>query len=148
MCFLWVPGTQVHFFGECRWTCRLWRSTSFARYFEKHAGRSCIEWVTGVFKTAGDEECEEWSVLMWYLWKERNAHCFNGSKMEETIIVSHASCFLHEYKDHQQRGESIHQDNLQVKWQQPRLGWVKVNTDAGVLQGGGAGLGVVARDDT
>ncbi|CAL1410544.1 unnamed protein product [Linum trigynum] len=137
--------TQSHAFFECSWASRIWRSTGVARCFELRGDSNCMDWVRNVVKTVPVSELEEWIVLLWALWRERNAHLFNGKKMEECDIGPRAQLYLEEYRYQQE--ERFHSPTPQVNqtWARPPAGRVKLNTDVG-LDYTGAGLGVVARD--
>ncbi|CAL1383296.1 unnamed protein product [Linum trigynum] len=89
---------------------------------------------------------EEWVVLLWFLWKERNAHMFNGVKLEESEIASRAHFLLEDYKKHQEPEEMPLAQLAQTRWRRPPLGHHSIATDAAVFPEGGAGLGVIVRD--
>ncbi|XP_074265713.1 uncharacterized protein LOC141588158 [Silene latifolia] len=44
-------------------------------------------------------------------------------------------------------GEEVVREEETQKWQKPKTGWVKINVDAGRMEGVGLGLGAVCRDD-
>ncbi|CAL1401347.1 unnamed protein product [Linum trigynum] len=91
-------------------------------------------------------EVEEWCALLWYLWKERNAHLFNGAKLPEEEISMRAKLLLEDYKQNQQRKKEHSPQPVRQGWRKPADGETSVFTDAGILADGGAGLGVVIRD--
>ncbi|CAL1368219.1 unnamed protein product [Linum trigynum] len=138
--------TQVHLFGECSWVCRIWRASTLAKWFEMRDDKGCLEWVARVAQTATAEEFADWSVLLWFLWKERNAHLFNGAKLAEEEIVVRAQAYLDDYRQYQETLENSPGPVMAKTWQRPATGKIKVNVDAGVVDGG-LGLGVVIRDD-
>ncbi|CAL1352428.1 unnamed protein product [Linum trigynum] len=54
--------------------------------------------------------------------------------------------FLEDFNRHQERDEIEQINGVRKKWQKSAEGFVSITTDAAILEGGGAGLGVVARD--
>ncbi|CAL1404049.1 unnamed protein product [Linum trigynum] len=140
-----LKETQVHLFDECQWTSRLWRGCVLDGCFSRRGNRSCYEWYKLVMEEFEGEVLEKWSVLLWFLWKERNAHMFNRSKLDEGEIVARSQAYLEEYKQHQVREQVVATPSVK-HWKKPDFGKVKINTDAGLLENGGIGLGVVIRD--
>ncbi|CAL1377819.1 unnamed protein product [Linum trigynum] len=108
--------------------------------------RDCFDWFEKVMKTVDEGSLEAWFVLLWFLWKERNSQLFNGSKIPEHEIVGRAAVYLEEYKRQKARGEVDGDRQIEKGWQRLVPDRVKINTDAGLLEGGGAGLGAIARD--
>ncbi|CAL1370925.1 unnamed protein product [Linum trigynum] len=105
----------------------------------------CLEWVSKVARTAKDEEFAEWSVLLWYLWKERNAHLFNRAKLPEEEIAMRAQAFLNDYRQYQEVLQEGNAPAMIQGWKRPNPGMIKVNVDLGVVDGG-MGLVVVIRN--
>ncbi|CAI0420820.1 unnamed protein product [Linum tenue] len=138
--------TQKHYFRECAWSSRIWRASPFAELFETQNVGNCLEWVVEVMKEANQSTVEGWAMLLWALWKARNAQLFNGAKWPEHEIILKSQSILEEYQMQQQRNYNIPASTEQTKWRRPPTGWTKVNTDAGMLAGGGFGLGAVIRD--
>ncbi|CAL1389644.1 unnamed protein product [Linum trigynum] len=139
--------TQLHAFVECAWGSRIWRQSQCADLYMLHDGGTTVEWLKKAREKAGEDWFEEWSVLLWFLWKERNAQLFNGLKTAEEEIVQRAKIFLDDYREHQERRIATQRETGDRKWRKPPTGRVMVNTDAGILQEGGIGLGVVMRDE-
>ncbi|CAI0472743.1 unnamed protein product [Linum tenue] len=126
--------TQVHFFGDCGWTSRI-RTTE-----------DCYRWTVEAMAGRDKEDVEAWCIVLWFLWRERNAQLFNGKKMTEQEIIPRAQAFLSDYRS-QQAGVMIQGEARgNVKWCAPDPRRIKINTDAAILQGDGIVLGMVARD--
>ncbi|CAN1245905.1 hypothetical protein LINGRAPRIM_LOCUS3058 [Linum grandiflorum] len=67
--FCGLPETQAHRFGDCQWSSRC-RSSD-----------CCFDWFNTVKSLITIDELEKWCLLLWFLWKERNAQLFNGFKI-------------------------------------------------------------------
>ncbi|CAL1361264.1 unnamed protein product [Linum trigynum] len=117
-----------------------------AACFERHQGKTCMEWVQQVFEDFEESMVEDWCSLLWYFWNERNAHYFNGVKLDEMEIVPRPDMVLQDYQQHQRRGEAVESESSTVAWQKPAAGVVKISTDAGVFPNGGVALGAVGRE--
>ncbi|CAL1382865.1 unnamed protein product [Linum trigynum] len=146
--FCGLVETQTQTFCECQWVSRIWRRSEFTGLFQLKDDDSFYNWVKRALEKGEVEKFEGWCVLLWYLWKERNAHLFNGAKLLEEEIVVRAKYLLEDYKIHQGRQkEQLAIQERQV-WKRPNQGRVSVCTDAGILGDEGAGLGVVIRDSS
>ncbi|CAL1374304.1 unnamed protein product [Linum trigynum] len=142
-----LKETQLHFFGDCSWTSRIWRASDLADCFEYQPALNCFQWLQQVMDRVDDEKLGRWSVLLWFLWKERNAQMFNGVKVPEEEITTRAWSFFDDYQRHQQL-HPIQQEEKEMSegWKKPGLGSHKINTDVGVDEADGIRLGVVIRD--
>ncbi|CAL1397370.1 unnamed protein product [Linum trigynum] len=138
--------TQVHLFSECQWASRICRQFEVVGCFARRGSGSCYEWFKSMAESEDEASLESWCVLLWYLWKERNAHMFNGAKLPEEEIPVRTKYFLMDYKQHQHREEVIPTPVVRNGWRKPTMGRWSVCTDAGVLPTGDTGLGVVIRD--
>ncbi|CAL1407329.1 unnamed protein product [Linum trigynum] len=138
--------TQKHIFLECQWASRIWRRTDVARVFELMGDGTFYEWMETAMDQRTANEVEEWCVLLWYLWKESNAHLFNGAKLPEEEIPIHAKLLQEDYKQNQLRKKEHSPQPVRQGWRKPAVGETSVCTDAGILADGEAGLGVVIRD--
>ncbi|CAL1360859.1 unnamed protein product [Linum trigynum] len=107
---------------------------------------NCYEWMVKAMEENPNEGLERWCTLLWFLWRECNAHLFNGLWLPEQKIVPRAKAFLEEYQNQQQRTAIPVATVTAVQWRKPNPGRVKINTDVGFLADGGIGLGMVARD--
>ncbi|CAL1396794.1 unnamed protein product [Linum trigynum] len=139
--------TQIHLFGDCQWTSRIWRTSEVADCFNYQPVQDCYGWFKQVMEKVDEETLESWSVMLWYLWKERNAQLFNGQKLAEEEIVIRAKYYLQDYKANQAKRREEPEVRVEKAWQPPLLGEYKINTDAGFGQAGGVTLGVVIRGE-
>ncbi|CAL1409319.1 unnamed protein product [Linum trigynum] len=130
--------TQVHIFSECQWSSRIWRKTDVASMFSARGPDSCQKWCSKVMEMGDQGKIEEWCVLLWYLWKERNTHLFNGAKLPEEEIPIRAKYLLAEYKQHQASDDNTTVQMERKPWRKPPIGCIFVCTNAGILDGEGS----------
>ncbi|CAL1361525.1 unnamed protein product [Linum trigynum] len=93
---------------------------------------------TGIRKRAGlavSSDPEKWLVLMWFLWKKRNAQVHNGQKMEENQIAVRAESFLKDYQDHQDYENNMEAIAHATMWSRPPAQTTKINLQLGVVIG-------------
>ncbi|CAL1397032.1 unnamed protein product [Linum trigynum] len=107
----------------------------------------CWDWFDAVMGGKDDAEVESWAVLLWFLWRERNAQLYNGYKFADDEIVMKVEYFLENYKVHQvEVDREMSAPPIRV-WKKPTAGSVSICTNATILPNSGAGLGVVAHGD-
>ncbi|CAL1411208.1 unnamed protein product [Linum trigynum] len=93
-----------------------------------------------------DTVLEQFVVVLWMMWSERNNQLFNRKKAEEWEVVGRALSYWEEYASYHKREEQVKETEA-VTWKRPPTGWVKANVDAAVIEGQGTGLGMVLRDE-
>ncbi|XP_074298887.1 uncharacterized protein LOC141629856 [Silene latifolia] len=126
------------------------------------------EWVEGVLREGSEEERMVFSLTCWAIWECRNAAIFEGRGRFCEVVTRRVYDMLREINDtlggRKGVGEAASSTRnarsveLDVglggreggsagggRWRRPGEGVVKINTDAGVIEGVGTGLGVVAR---
>ncbi|CAL1408340.1 unnamed protein product [Linum trigynum] len=138
--------TQYHLFLECSWSCRVWRGTVWERVFTEHGDTCSMKWVEKVLKKESSDVVESWVMLLWAVWKERNAQLFNGLKWPEQEIVQRAMTILEDYRQNQGPEEAAPDSQPERRWTRPMEGYIKLNTDARIVANEGIGLGAVLRD--
>ncbi|CAI0405846.1 unnamed protein product [Linum tenue] len=125
--------TQAHTFGDCEWGRRIWRPSPTSVCFEKKVGEDCLAWLEAVIDEVELNLLESWSVLLYYIWKERNAHLFNGFKMNELEIATSAAKLLADYQLRQEKELNLQMETPRKVWTAPPTGRIKINSDAGIL---------------
>ncbi|CAL1376558.1 unnamed protein product [Linum trigynum] len=89
---------------------------------------------------------EQFVVVLWMMWNERNNQLFNRKKAQEWEIVGKALAYWEEYASYNRHEERMRVAEA-ITWKRPPIGWVNVNVDAAVIAGQGTGFGMVLRDE-
>ncbi|CAL1396675.1 unnamed protein product [Linum trigynum] len=124
---------------------RIWRTSEVADCFAVQPATNSLQWVKRVMDLGDEDKLEKWSVLMWFLWKERNAQMFNGNNLPEDEIVMRAKYYLDDYRTHQQREHTTPLNQEPEVWEQSGPGQFKINKDASFAEPEGMVLGAVIR---
>ncbi|KAL9239464.1 hypothetical protein vseg_013783 [Gypsophila vaccaria] len=104
------------------------------------------EWVEDEWREKSMEECEEFMMVCWATWEARNKRVFEGTVATGASIINRVLGLGAEMREIHvgNPGEGgLHEDRA---WVKPPHGVLKINVDASVREGVGAGIGVVARD--
>ncbi|XP_074298496.1 uncharacterized protein LOC141629381 [Silene latifolia] len=159
--------TCLHIFKGCGWVTGVWEGVGLMEQVEVRAERM-REWVEGVLREGSEEERMVFSLTCWAIWECRNAAIFEGRGRFCEVVTRRVYDMLREINDtlggRKGVGEAASSTRnarsveLDVglggreggsagggRWRGPGEGVVKINTDAGVIEGVGTGLGVVAR---
>ncbi|XP_074300596.1 uncharacterized protein LOC141631880 [Silene latifolia] len=86
----------------------------------------------------------------WAIWEKRNKGVFDNGEWRGEEVVRRMREIIWEMEGAIDNGV-VNRERVGVAdgdrgWVRPREGWVKVNVDAGVIEGVGTGLGVVCRN--
>ncbi|CAL1390709.1 unnamed protein product [Linum trigynum] len=116
-------------------------------------GRTCMEWLREVWSISSLDQIQQFSVILWNLWKERCNHLFNNRKIDEDQIIPEAIGWLQAFLEAQDPPISSYVAQNQQRSSSASSGWIpppegtfKLNSDAGVLNQTGVGFGCVIRD--
>lgn len=117
---------------------------------EVAGGVSIKEWCESLARPSREDPW--WALfwnLLWGIWIRRNAWVFNQKRIDVKEVIDRASRVSLEYKDaHESMSESLKGERGSKRWQHPRAGSFKVNSDAAVFDNGQIGCGGVVRDAT
>ncbi|CAL1398314.1 unnamed protein product [Linum trigynum] len=149
--FCGLPETQTHALRECSWIRRRWQAWEGKQLFELGEGKSSYEWLKEVWGKCPNDLIQKFSVVLWYLWKERCNHLFNNAKIDEEMVIPKALGWLQSFLD-AHPPPPISGDDSQIDrregWTPPPIGVFKMNSDAGLLGQQGVGFGCVIRDSS
>ncbi|XP_074299687.1 uncharacterized protein LOC141630836 [Silene latifolia] len=82
----------------------------------------------------------------WAIWEARNGWVFENKGVDVTRVAKRVRSLLREMQEESSGGESNTQVAVGVeRLEKPMEGFMKLNIDAGVKEGWGAGFGVVCR---
>lgn len=89
-----------------------------------------------------------WS-MMWGVWLRRNAWVFELKKVTIEDVVGKASRLAYEYQASMGDKQPAIQKEIEKRkiWVKPRIGFVKINSDATIFKEGKVGFGGIMRDD-
>ncbi|XP_021724883.1 uncharacterized protein LOC110692191 [Chenopodium quinoa] len=89
------------------------------------------------------------AALMWACWRCRNLQLFEDVWPDPVLLAAGFCRLADDYTRHMQNVRPLGGCNIRsscLRWYPPHFGMVKINTDAHVLSGNMAGLGVVCRN--
>ncbi|CAN1139448.1 hypothetical protein LINPERHAP2_LOCUS11275, partial [Linum perenne] len=113
---------------------------------------TCAEWLFGVIASNSEEVVHDICMVLWSLWRERNARVWSNKKLNSEWIVRLGKDLLADWKQAragQGRESKVVQRRPCLKWHPPKPGELKCYVDATVEQNLlKTGAGMVIRDDT
>ncbi|XP_074308855.1 uncharacterized protein LOC141643553 [Silene latifolia] len=163
--------TCLHVFWGCGWVSGVWEGVGLEEKVDIRAER-VREWVEGVFREGDEKERKVFMLSCWAIWESRNAAIFEGKGRHCELVIRRVQEMLREMDEaegsrRREEGEGGRRgagwnrrtwEGVDIGgngreetvdrgvWRGPVEGVVKINTDAGVAEGMGTGLGVVARN--
>ncbi|KAL8512841.1 hypothetical protein ACS0TY_019104 [Phlomoides rotata] len=110
---------------------------------------SLSDWVINMFETLPSESHGLFATMLWSAWFARNQYYFEDRKLEVPFVHVMGQSLLDEFNRAQMRGQLGKRVQRVVPevWIPPKPGFVKLNTDATLLQGNDVGMGGIARDE-
>ncbi|XP_074310063.1 uncharacterized protein LOC141644537 [Silene latifolia] len=161
--------TCLHMFRDCGWVEGFWEGLGLQVSVEG-GGERVREWVETTLKEMWEKSCVEFMVGCWALWERRNKFIFEGVRGELNGVNTRVRGLLGEmraddkrelyscagngskaktgdWRGVEEQGEDGNKRGEEQGWAKPREGVVKVNIDAGFMEGMGMGFGVVCRDE-
>ncbi|CAL1399582.1 unnamed protein product [Linum trigynum] len=99
--------TQHHLFLECSWSSQIGRGSPWESAFTVHGSSDCMKLMAEVMKHESLDLEESWAMVLWAIWKEKNAHLFNGPKWPEDEILQRALSILDDYRKNQGPEEAV-----------------------------------------
>ncbi|CAL1403382.1 unnamed protein product [Linum trigynum] len=147
-----LKETQMHALRDCAWIRRRWQGCEVENVYKLGENRTPIAWMKEVWRVCSIEQIQKFTSILWFLWKERCNQKYNNHKLEEGDIIPRAMSWIDSYLAAQvsSLGSTVSgatlSDSRIHQWSPPPVGFVKLNSDAGVFQNGGVGFGCVLRD--
>ncbi|KAL8534635.1 hypothetical protein ACS0TY_010602 [Phlomoides rotata] len=87
------------------------------------------------------------ATVAWNLWKARNSYMFDGKAPDPGLIVQRSLQLVGEIEMPAVTRDGRRNDGgATISWEKPPLGFLKLNSDAGVFSDGAVGLGFVIRN--
>ncbi|KAL5777565.1 hypothetical protein ACOSP7_010491 [Xanthoceras sorbifolium] len=145
-----APESLAHTLFWCSSMRPIWESTVFWNILNLQRHISCFDLILWVFVRAKRAKFEEFCMILWGVWSDRNAACHSKSPRLSADLVSWSLSLLHEFQGTQKVFGSPLQSPRQrcsTPWSPPPAGSLKLNTDAAVKSGFSVmGSGAVVRD--
>ncbi|KAL5784031.1 hypothetical protein ACOSQ2_006423 [Xanthoceras sorbifolium] len=145
-----APESSAHALFWCSSVRPIWESTVFWDVLNLQRHISCFDLILWVFVRAKRAEFEEFCMILWGVWSDRNAVFHSKSPRVNADLVSWSLSLLREFQDTQKVFGSPSQPPRQpcsASWLPPPAGSLKLNTDAAVKSGFSVmGSGAVVRD--
>ncbi|KAL5794824.1 hypothetical protein ACOSP7_003418 [Xanthoceras sorbifolium] len=145
-----APESSAHALFWCSSVRPIWESTVFWAVLNLQRHISCFDLILWVFVRAKRAEFEEFCMILWGVWSDRNAVFHSKSPRVSADLVSWSLSLLREFQGTQRVFGSPSQPPRQPcssPWSPPPAGSLKFNTDAAVKPGSSVmGSGAVVRD--
>ena len=147
------PESIVHALRNCEKIRAVWNEFDAVGFDRNFFSSTAEEWMAfnGKMDTAKNQHSPPWNIIfsfaIWNIWKNRNHVIFKGRCLNprlEKFITNQALEFFFCAG----LSKAVWNQVLNmVKWDRPRIGWMKLNTDGSSLGNpGSAGGGGVIRD--
>ncbi|KAF7808369.1 putative ribonuclease H protein At1g65750 family [Senna tora] len=107
----------------------IWSGSRFS-YESRKWHNNIVEWLAVEGSTWSQDQLGMCVVALYLIWEARNAKRFSYSSLDSKAWKEWEASF-----------------GLNVRWEKPGRGWVKLNTDAGCLPEGGGVIGGLIRDE-
>ncbi|KAL5794878.1 hypothetical protein ACOSP7_003472 [Xanthoceras sorbifolium] len=145
-----APESSAHALFWCSSVRPIWESTVFWDVLNLQRHISCFDLILWVFVRAKRAEFEEFCMILWGVWSDRNAVFHSKSPRVSADLVAWSLSLLREFQGTQKVFGSPSQPPRQpcsALWSPPPAGSLKLNTDAAVKSGFSVmGSGAVVRD--
>ncbi|KAL5775011.1 hypothetical protein ACOSP7_012568 [Xanthoceras sorbifolium] len=145
-----APESSAHALFWCSSVRPIWESSVFWDVLNLQRHISCFDLILWVFVRAKRAEFEEFCMILWGVWSDRNAVFHSKSPKLNADLVSWSLSLLREFQGTQKVFGSPSQPPRQpcsASWSPPPAGSLKLNTDATVKSGFSVmGSGAVVRD--
>ncbi|KAL5781686.1 hypothetical protein ACOSP7_006715 [Xanthoceras sorbifolium] len=145
-----APESSAHALFWCSSVRPIWESTVFWDVLDLQRHISCFDLILWVFVRAKRAEFEEFCMILWRVWSERNAVFHSKSPRVSADLVSWSLSLLREFQGTQKAFGSpppAPRKLCSSSWSPPPAGSLKLNTDAAVKSGFSVmGSGAVVRD--
>ncbi|KAK6135176.1 hypothetical protein DH2020_031072 [Rehmannia glutinosa] len=92
------------------------------------------------------EVSELTAIIAWKIWCARNRVCMEGEMFNIESTIKAAQTLFMEFLSCKQIDDTKGRKNTRVKWQNPRPGNLKLNTDCAKFNDGSVGYGFAVRD--
>ncbi|XP_074278207.1 uncharacterized protein LOC141601801 [Silene latifolia] len=140
--------TCDHAIRGCGWGEGVWEEMGFDMGVWRD-GMVVRDWVEGMLRELGEKEKVMFLVTCWVLWEKRNRLVFSGERWDIGGIMRRIWGLVCEMESLREGNAPSLVEGVRLgNWERPVQGVSKVNTDAGVIEGVGVGLGAVSRNSS
>ncbi|XP_074278676.1 uncharacterized protein LOC141602272 [Silene latifolia] len=136
----------LHAIRGCGWGHEIWEEVGIGT----GVWRGVVlvrDWVEATLRELGEKERVLFLVTCWVLWERRNRLVFEEERWDVGGIMRRIWGIIWEMESVQDNKVSSNVEGSRLgSWEPPSSGVSKINTDAGVVEGVGVGLGAVSRN--
>ncbi|CAN1810344.1 Putative ribonuclease H protein At1g65750 [Linum perenne] len=145
------PETFWHLCVTCEVAVDCWRKAELLQVVERHMlnAEGFDDWLFAILCNEDSDTQSKIAMLVWCLWKERNARVWRQESKSVESIVKNGLEWLAEWKAAKSRviPNAAAQLSACDTWHRPREGWLKCNLDAALFHDAGRfGMGMCIRD--
>ncbi|KAJ8751114.1 hypothetical protein K2173_016295 [Erythroxylum novogranatense] len=142
----------IHAIRDCHWARTVWLKVLPHTMVNRFFTSSMSDWMIDNLSNAFRIDYVDWDwptcfgILCWKIWKAHNSVVFEGVSTGSEAIVVQGQGWAKQVKDSSMKpGRRAAAFPMQVYWQPPTLGWIKLNVDGAVnpLNGVAAAGGVL-----
>ncbi|CAN1166125.1 Putative ribonuclease H protein At1g65750 [Linum perenne] len=146
------PETLWHLFFECDTARRCWQHLGKLQFIDAsiQGVTSFKDWMLQIINTSPEKVVQEALVVLWSLWKERNARVWDNKKLRPAWILKPGLEELADWLRAREKRNVVQQPMVQRcdRWHPPPRGELKCNVDGATFQAEGrSGMGAVIRDE-
>jgi hypothetical protein len=141
----------AHALWECPAANDVWLSSKLrVQKVPKYQG-DFITLVLSLFDKVGEKDCELVSMIMWYIWFNRNRAAHENKMWDPKLVVAKAESHLEEFikvSSRVEEGELRNgSESSRPRWKAPVAGMVKINWDViERVEVGSSSRGIIIRD--
>ncbi|KAL0449788.1 UNVERIFIED_CONTAM: putative ribonuclease H protein [Sesamum latifolium] len=141
-----VEETPIHTLLRCSFARQVWALSDIHWQNLNFHALSVEHWIDGLSLKLPSSDFNFVIMICWTIWWSRNLKLARKDFLFPLQVVDFARNYLLAFSSHSPKNTlavSVKKDS----WSCPPTGWIKVNFDGNVLDGGRAlGLGIIARD--
>ncbi|XVF32698.1 hypothetical protein REPUB_Repub17cG0105400 [Reevesia pubescens] len=142
-----LEETICHAIWDCVFPRECWKLSSLLEVWQLDETQSLLQWFAGSASSWIQSSFDKGMVLAWAIWGSRNDEVKNNVKNTPVSTSPFALQYIEVFVKAQQH-IGFCGAPMEIRWQRPKQGFVKVNFDGAVsIAEGTGGSGVIIRDE-